>query len=99
MWKNSGFDVTVFHSGDDLSQLRNFDVIVSATGVPHLIKNEHIRGGAVLVDAGTASEDGVLVGDVDDEVRERTDIAAITPHIGGVGPLTVGCLFEHVISA
>ncbi len=99
MWKNSGFDVTVFHSGDDLSELRNFDVIVSATGVPHLIKNEHIRGGAVLVDAGTASEDGVLVGDVDDEVRERTDIAAITPRIGGVGPLTVGCLFEHVISA
>lgn len=99
MWKNSGFDVTVFHSGDDLSKLRNFDVIVSATGVPHLIKNEHVRGGAVLVDAGTASEDGVLVGDVDDEVRERTDIAAITPRIGGVGPLTVGCLFEHVISA
>ena len=99
MWKNSGFDVTVFHSGDDLSRLRNFDVIVSATGVPHLIKNEHVRGGAVLVDAGTASEDGVLVGDVDDEVRERTDIAAITPRIGGVGPLTVGCLFEHAISA
>lgn len=99
MWTNSGFDVTVFHHGDDLSQLRDFDIIVSATGVPHLIKNEHVRGGTVIVDAGTASEDGVLVGDVDDEVRERTDLAAITPRIGGVGPLTVGCLFEHVINA
>lgn len=99
MWTNSGFDVTVFHHGDDLMKLRNYDVIVSATGVPHLIKNEHVRGGAVIVDAGTASEDGVLVGDVDDEVRERTDLAAITPRIGGVGPLTVGCLFEHVINA
>ena len=99
MWANSGFDVTVFRHGDDLSQLRDYDIIVSATGVPHLIKNEHVRGGSVIVDAGTASEDGVLVGDVDDEVRERTDLAAITPRIGGVGPLTVGCLFEHVINA
>lgn len=99
MWTNSGFDVTVFHHGDDLMKLRDYYVIVSATGVPHLIKNKHVRGGAVIVDAGTASEDGVLVGDVDDEVRERTDLAAITPRIGGVGPLTVGCLFEHVINA
>jgi methylenetetrahydrofolate dehydrogenase (NADP+)/methenyltetrahydrofolate cyclohydrolase len=99
MWTNSGFDVTVFRHGDDLSQLRDYDVIVSATGVPHLIKNEQVRGGSVIIDAGTASEDGVLVGDVDDEVRERTDLAAITPRIGGVGPLTVGCLFEHVINA
>lgn len=97
MWKNSGFDVTVFRHGDDLMKLRDFDVIVSATGTPHLIKNEMVRGGAVIVDAGTASEGGVLVGDVDDMVREREDIAAITPRIGGVGPLTVTCLFEHVI--
>lgn len=99
MWKNSGFDVTVFHKGDDLSALHDFDIIVTATGVPHLIKNEFIRGGAVVVDAGTASEDGVLVGDLEDSVRERKDLAAITPRIGGVGPLTVGCLFEHVINA
>lgn len=99
MWKASGFDVTIFDHKSDLSQLRNFDVIVSATGVPHLITSAMVRGGAVVVDAGTASEDGVLVGDVDDAVRERTDIAAITPVSGGVGPLTVAVLFEHVISA
>ena len=99
MWKNSGFDVTVFRKGDDLSVLHDFDVIVTATGVPHLIKNEFVRGGTVVVDAGTASEDGVLVGDLEDAVRERKDLAAITPRIGGVGPLTVGCLFEHVINA
>ncbi len=99
MWKSSGFDVTVFKKGDDLGSLSNFDVIVTATGVPHLIKNEHVRGGAVVIDAGTASEDGVLVGDLDDAVRERQDLAAITPRTGGVGPLTVTCLFEHVINA
>lgn len=99
MWQNSGYDVTVFHRGDDLSQLADFDVIVSATGSPHLITNEMVKPGAVVVDAGTASEDGVLVGDVADEVRERTDLTAITPRIGGVGPLTVTALFEHVLQA
>lgn len=99
MWQNSDYDVTVFRSHSDLSELKDFDVIVSATGVPHLIKNEMVKPGAVVVDAGTASEDGVLVGDVDEEVRERTDLSAITPKVGGVGPLTVTALFEHVLMA
>ena len=99
MWNNSGYDVTIFHRGDNLEDLRNFDVVVTATGIPHLIKNEMIRPGTVVVDAGTASEDGVLVGDVEEAIREREDLAAITPKIGGVGPLTVGVLFENVIAA
>lgn len=99
MWRNSGYDVTVFRSHSDLNELKDFDVIVSATGVPHLIKDEMVKPGAVVVDAGTASEGGVLVGDVDDAVRARTDLAAITPKVGGVGPLTVTALFEHVLMA
>ena len=99
MWKAAEHDVTVFRHDSDLSLLSNFDVIVTATGVPHLIKNGMVKSGAVIVDAGTASEDGVLVGDVDDTVRERTDLSAITPKIGGVGPLTVSVLFEDVIAA
>ena len=99
MWTNSGYNVEIFHRGSDLEDLRNFDVIVTATGEPHLIKNEMIRPGTVVVDAGTASEDGVLVGDIEEAIREREDLAAITPRIGGVGPLTVGVLFENVIAA
>lgn len=79
--------------------LRDFDAIVSATGVPHLITGEMLKPGAVVVDAGTASEGGVLVGDIDDSVREREDLLAITPKVGGVGPLTVTALFEHVLIA
>ena len=58
-----------------------------------------VKPGAVVVDAGTASEKGILVGDVSEEVRARNDLKAITPKVGGVGPLTVTCLFEHVIQA
>lgn len=99
MWQNSGYDVSVFRHDSDLNLLKSFNVIVSATGVPHLIKSKMVAPGAIVVDAGTASEDGVLVGDLDDAVRERDDLAAITPRIGGVGPLTVGVLFEDVIAA
>ena len=97
MFKNSGYNVEMFHRGDDLGELKDFDIIITATGVPHLIKNDVVRPGAVVVDAGTASEKGVLMGDVDDEVRDREDLLAITPKIGGVGPLTVSVLFENVI--
>lgn len=99
MWRNSGYDVAVFNSKSDPSNLINYQIIVTATGVPHLIKSDMVRSSAVIVDAGTASEDGVLVGDVDEGVRARTDLAAITPKLGGVGPLTVTALFEHVLIA
>ena len=99
MFTNSGYDVSLFHRGDDLTNLNQYDIIITATGVPGLISSSMIKPGATLVDAGTASEDGVLKGDASDEVRTRTNLNAITPIKGGVGPLTVTCLFDHVIQA
>lgn len=98
MWLKSDVDVTVFEKGDDLSQLINYDIIVSATGVPGLIKSQMVKAKAVVVDAGTASENGKIVGDVSEEVRQRDDVI-ITPKKGGVGPLTVSALFDNVITA
>ena len=98
MWLKSGVDVTVFEKGDDLSQLINYDIIVSATGVPGLIKSQMIKPKTVVVDAGTASENGKIVGDASEEVRQRNDVI-ITPKKGGVGPLTVSALFDNVITA
>ena len=99
MFLNSGYNVTIFHHGDDLTKLNQYDIIITATGVPGLISSSMLKPGATLVDAGTASEGGVLKGDASDEVRTRTDLNAITPEKGGVGPLTVTCLFDHVITA
>lgn len=98
MWLKSNVDVTVFEKGDDLSQLINYDIIVSATGVPGLIKGQIIKTKTVVVDAGTASENGKIVGDVSEEARQRNDVI-ITPKKGGVGPLTVSALFDNVITA
>ena len=98
MWLKSNVDVTVFEKGDDLSQLINYDIIASATGVPGLIKSQMIKPKAVVIDAGTASENGKIIGDVSEEVRQRNDVI-ITPKRGGVGPLTVSALFDNVIMA
>lgn len=98
-FKSSNYNVNIFHRGDDLTNLIKYDIIITATGVPGLISNSLVTPGAVIIDAGTASEDGVLKGDLADEVRERTDLTAITPKTGGVGPLTVSALFDHVIQA
>ena len=97
MFTNSNYDVELFHKGSDLTKLKHYDIIITATGVPGLISNDFISPSAVIVDAGTASENGHLKGDVADDIRTRTDLAAITPTTGGVGPLTIAALFEHVI--
>ena len=99
MFKNSRLDVSVFGHDSDLTVLRDFDAVISATGVAGLIKSSMISSGTILVDAGTASENGKLVGDVAPEVYERSDLAAITPVKGGVGPLTVAALFENLLRA
>lgn len=100
MWQATGYNLTVFdeHSENMAEQLSSYDVIVSATGVPGLITNNMVRQGAVVVDAGTASEGGVVVGDVAPDVRERSDVI-ITPIKGGVGPLTIAALLDNVITA
>ena len=100
MWRGSGYDVTVLDrkSTDVGEVLRESDVVVTATGNPHLITATMLKIGAVVVDAGTASEDGVIVGDLDASVRVREDLI-LTPEKGGVGPLTVAALFDNVITA
>lgn len=84
---------------DPNSIIGDADVIVSATGVGGLIKPDMIKRGAVVVDAGVASEGGKTVGDVAPEVYEERDDLTITPVKGGVGPLTVCALFDNVIRA
>lgn len=98
--RNSDVDVTVAdRSTEDLAALTTeADVIITATGRPAILYPDMIKTGAVVVDAGVASEDGKTVGDLAPEVYERDDLT-LTPTKGGVGPLTVCALFENVIRA
>ena len=98
--KDSGVDVSVAdRSTKDLTkQTLEADILITATGSPSILFPDMIKQGAVVVDAGVASEDGKTVGDVAESVYDRDDLT-ITPTKGGVGPLTVTALFDNVIRA
>lgn len=98
MLKASGVDVRVADrsTADLAAETLEADVIITATGSPAILYPDMIKQGAVVVDAGVASEDGKTVGDVHESMYERNDLT-LTPPKGGVGPLTVCALFENVI--
>ena len=98
MMQNSGLQPIVLDikTKNIKKELFEADIIISAAGSPRLITSVVVKQGAVVIDAGTASEDGKLVGDIDTELYERQDLA-ITPQIGGVGPLTICALFDNLI--
>ncbi|MDB5168455.1 MAG: putative Methylenetetrahydrofolate dehydrogenase [Candidatus Saccharibacteria bacterium] len=100
IWQQSNYNVTVVDdtTPDIAGILYRSDIIVTATGVPGLITTEMVQIGATVIDAGTASENGVIVGDTDQTVRARDDLN-MTPEKGGVGPLTIAALCDGVIQA
>lgn len=101
MLRASGSDVSVYdlESEGSLQEfLADKPLVISATGTPGLISAEMLARGAAIVDASTASEDGVIRGDLAADVYERDDLK-VTPQRGGVGPLTVAALFDNVLSA
>lgn len=67
------------------------DVVISATGVAGLIKPEMIKEGAIVIDVGSPH------GDFDPSVSGKASF--FTPVPGGVGPVTISCLLENLISS
>jgi methylenetetrahydrofolate dehydrogenase (NADP+)/methenyltetrahydrofolate cyclohydrolase len=83
---------------------RRADVLIVAAGVPGLIRAEHVREGAVVLDVGInqvtdpATGQGRLTGDVDfAAVAPRTK--AITPVPGGIGPVTDVWVIRNAVAA
>jgi methylenetetrahydrofolate dehydrogenase (NADP+)/methenyltetrahydrofolate cyclohydrolase len=92
--------VTVCHSRTkDLSSVcRTAEILVVATGQAGLVTGSMVSEGVVVVDAGTNSIGGKLVGDVDFE-SVAAKASAITPVPGGVGPMTVAMLLANTVRA
>jgi len=100
MLLNAGATVTVCHhmTRDLASHTKNADILVSATGQPHLIKADMVKKDAIVIDVGISKLRGKIVGDVDyQKVSKITD--NITPVPGGVGPVTIACLLENTVKA
>jgi methylenetetrahydrofolate dehydrogenase (NADP+)/methenyltetrahydrofolate cyclohydrolase len=91
--------VTVVHTGvpDWGTHTRRAEILISAAGVPGIIQPEHVRPGAVVIGAGVRYEGRRLLPDVDESCAAVA--GAITPRVGGVGPVTVAMLFRNAVSA
>lgn len=97
--KSENATVILTHTGtrDLAAHLKRADIIVAAAGVPHMIKGEMIREGAVVLDVGITRTPEGLLGDVDPSVN---DVASfIAPMPGGVGPMTRAMLITNVVEA
>lgn len=92
--------VTVCHSRTrELGTIcRTAEILVVATGRAGLVTGEMVSEGVVVVDAGTNSINGKLVGDVDFE-SVAVKASAMTPVPGGVGPMTVAMLLANTVKA
>ena len=74
------------------------DILCTAVGVPHLIKGDMIKPGAVIIDFGFNRLGDQWVGDVDFE--EAKEVAGmITPVPGGTGSMTNVMLMRNVLQA
>ena len=88
---------------DMIKAVEKADVVVSAAGVPGLIKPEYVKPGAIVIDVGInriydhETKKAKIVGDVDPKVAEVAGY--MTPVPGGVGPCTVACLLYNTVIA
>ena len=98
LWRNATVTVCHIYTKDLKKHTLQADILISATGVPHLIKEDMVKEGAVVVDVGISKVNGKIVGDVDfEKVKEKA--SAITPVPGGVGPMTVTALLLNTLKA
>ena len=99
MLQNRNATVTICHSHTQgLKDIcKDADILVSSIGRAEYINSEYVKNGGVVIDVGTnRNSEGKLVGDVD--FNSVKDIAGyITPVPGGVGPMTIACLFDNLI--
>lgn len=75
---------------------KDAQILITATGKAGLITKDMIGKDAAIIDAGIARKGSKVVGDTDFGSMKNS-VRAITPVPGGVGPVTVACLFENLL--
>ncbi len=90
--------VTICHSRTErlVEYTSKADIIVTGVGEKYLIKPEMVREEVVIIDCGFSRDGGKVFGDVDPRVAEKASL--FTPVPGGVGPITVACLMQNLLT-
>lgn len=95
---NQGAQVEVMDISTTDPALKSYqaDIVIAATGVPGLITDAWIKGGATVIDFGYGKKGDAYVGDVDfDSVSKKAGL--LTPVPGGMGPLVVAAVLENLL--
>lgn len=83
---------------NNLVDLRDADVIITACGAPNLIQEEMLKDGVIIIDGGITRVENRVVGDVYFESVKNLN-GYLSPVPGGVGPVTIACLLANVCAA
>ncbi|MBT8542594.1 bifunctional methylenetetrahydrofolate dehydrogenase/methenyltetrahydrofolate cyclohydrolase FolD [Polynucleobacter paneuropaeus] len=97
----AGATVTICNSKtrDLAHHTKDADILVVATGKPHMVTGDMIKTGAVVIDVGiNRLPNGKLCGDVDFDTAKYV-AGWITPVPGGVGPMTITMLLMNTLEA
>ena len=107
MLLHRGSTVTIcnINTRDIREHIKHADILITCCGVPHIVKEEWVNEGTVVIDIGinkvedTSKKNGYrLVGDVDFE-NVKNKASYITPVPGGVGPMTIAILMKQIVEA
>lgn len=85
----------VLEADENTKNLENLtkvsDVVISATGVINLISPDMLKQDVILIDVGSP------FGDMDPRCGDLASF--LTPVPGGVGPVTISCLAENLVTS
>ena len=107
MLLNRGATVTIcnINTRDIREHIQHADILITCCGVPHIVKEEWVNEGTVVIDIGINKVEDLskkngyrLVGDVDFE-NVKNKASYITPVPGGVGPMTIAILMKQIIES
>jgi len=95
---NRNATVSICHvfTKDLKSYTKNADILITAAGVAGVIKSDHVKKDAFVVDVGIIPTKDGVTGDVDFE-SVKNKAGKLTPVPGGVGPVTVACALINMI--
>lgn len=90
--------VTMCHSKtkDLRKHTKSADMVITSVGKANFITQDMVSDDVILVDVGFNYLDGKICGDVSKDV---TKYKYLTPVPGGVGQMTVCCIYENLLKA
>ena len=95
---NRNATVTLCHSKtkDVKKHTKKSDIVITSVGKADFLSKDMVKKDSILVDVGFNFKDGKICGDICSDVD---NYKYLTPVPGGVGPMTVYCIYENLYKA